>query len=358
MKFIKPVDGDMLNNQSGKLCGESLEITVKLAAMPGRNILINGIPAVWSAGEYSARVKLDGYRNTVVALDTGSGNEIKIGIYWLREAAGKYRLSVDDNIWFLQDIARNADKYNSIFNNPYLAMYKSVHDKYGTKVHINIYMECPEFGGFNLTQMPDKFRAEWQANAHWLRLAFHAHQNFPDKPYVAADYATMIKDYDEIIREIKRFAGPEALGPVTTVHWGESTVEGVRALRARGIKALMGYLTFDEKDERLVSYYLNRDQINNANYYGFWKDHSEDIIFGKIDIVLNAHTPDAVPKLLDEAKEKYPEKGFMEFLIHEQYFYPHYEKYLPDYKEIILSAAKWADENGYKPSFVSEVVFE
>jgi mannosyltransferase OCH1-like enzyme len=35
-----------------------------------------------------------------------------------------------------------------------------------------------------------------------------------------------------------------------------------------------------------------------------------------------------------------------------------WEKYLPDYKEIILSAAKWADENGYKPSFVSEVVFE
>ena len=192
MKFIKPVDGDMLNNLSGKLYCDSLEIVVKIAADKGRNITVNGVPATYNAGEYSAKVCLDGYRNTIEAVDTGSGNSMKMGIYWLKEVAGKYRISVDDNIWFLQDIAKNADTYKSIFDNPYLAVYKNVHDTYGTKVHFNIYMECPEFGGFNLTQMPDKYKREWQANASWLHLSFHARKNFPDKPYVETDYSTMI----------------------------------------------------------------------------------------------------------------------------------------------------------------------
>lgn len=358
MKFIKPVDGDMLNNLSGKLSGNSLEILVRLQAEEGRCIKINGIPACYEAGEYTAKVLIDGYRNTIEAVDAESGCKTKIGIYWLKKAAGKYRLSVDDNIWFLQDIAKNAGTYKSIFDNPYLSVYKSVHDKYGTKVHLNIYYECPEFGGFNLTQMPDKFKSEWQENSNWLHLSFHARSNLPDKPYIATDYATIKRDYDAVIAEIKRFAGEEVLSSETTVHWGECTVEGVRAIRASGIKALAGYLTFTKDGNRLVSYYLSDEQIINANYYGFWKDHSEDIIFSKIDTVLNLHTPEEIVKILDEAKSKYSEKGFIEFMIHEEYFYPHYHAYMPNFKERILAGVEWAARNGYEPAFLSEVAFE
>lgn len=358
MKFVKPVDGDMLNNLSGKLCKDSLEIIVKLQAEEGRCIKINGVSACYEAGEYTAKVLIDGYRNTIEALDVESGSKTKMGIYWLKEAAGKYRLSVDDNIWFLQDIAKNAGTYKSIFDNPYLGVYKSVHDEFGTKVHLNIYLDCPEHGGFDLTQMPDKFKSEWQENSNWLHLSFHASRNLPDKPYIATDYATIKKDYDCVVEQIKRFAGEEVLGPVTTVHWGECTVEGARALRANGIKALMGYLSFTQDDKPLVSYYLSREQIVNANYYGFWMDHSEDMIFGKIDVVLNMHNPEKIVEILDKAKKNYPEKGFMDFLIHEQYFYSDYVAYLPDFKERIVAGVKWAAMNGYKPAFVSEVVFE
>lgn len=300
MRFIKPVDGDMLNNLSGKLCNSSLEITVKLQAEEDRHIMINGVSASYKAGVYTAKVLIDGYRNTIEAIDIDSGCKIKMGIYWLKNAAGKYRLSVDDSIWFLQDIAKNADKYKSIFDNPYLGVYKSVHDEYGIKVHFNIYFDCPEYGGFELTQMPDNFKSEWQKNSDWLHLSFHARRNLPDKPYIATDYATIKKDYDLVLAEIKRFAGEEVLAPVTTVHWGECTVEGVRAIRASGIKVLMGYLAFTNENKPLVSYYLTREQIVNANYYGFWKDHSEDIIFGKIDVVLNAHTPEKIIDILNE----------------------------------------------------------
>ena len=41
--------------------------------------------------------------------------------------------------------------------------------------------------------------------------------------------------------QIRRFAGDELMGPVTTLHWGEATVEGCRALRDSGYTALAGY---------------------------------------------------------------------------------------------------------------------
>ena len=45
-------------------------------------------------------------------------------------------------------------------------------------------------------------------------------------------------------------------------------------------------------------------------------------------------------------------------LIHEQYFYDYYQAYIPEFKEILMTAARWATENGYKPTFLSDVVLE
>ena len=38
-----------------------------------------------------------------------------------------YRLSVDDNIWFLRNIA-NHPEYTSLFDDPYLRLYKDIHE--------------------------------------------------------------------------------------------------------------------------------------------------------------------------------------------------------------------------------------
>jgi len=48
----------------------------------------------------------------------------------------------------------------------------------------------------------------------------------------------------------------------------------------------------------------------------------------------------------------------MDLMIHEQYFYPSYRNYQPDYRQKVLSAVKWASDNGYKPAFLSECIFE
>lgn len=113
-----------------------------------------------------------------------------------------YRLSLDDNTWFLQDLARNVDRYQSMFDNPYLGFFREVHTCYGTKVHANIYFECLEHGGFRFTEMPDRYRAEWAANADWLHLSLHARADKPDEPYIRASYDQARSDCEQVNTEI------------------------------------------------------------------------------------------------------------------------------------------------------------
>jgi hypothetical protein len=136
-------------------------------------------------------------------------------VIWDRDSFPRYRFSTDDNIWFLRDIARNAGKYRSIFDNPYLALWRDMHEKYGARFHFNIYYET---AGFDLSQMPDKFRSEWQRNA--VDAAdFPLEANDPAKPYLQASPEQIRADYRMVTREIERFAGKELLSPVTTLHW-------------------------------------------------------------------------------------------------------------------------------------------
>ena len=273
----------------------------------------------------------------------------------LKDGTKKYRISTDDNIWFLKDITQNSNVYKSIFDNPYLKVFKEVHDMYGSKVHFNLFYQTEDF---NLSQMTDKYKSEWQANADWIKLSFHSLQEFPARPYDAATYEDMKRDYQLITNEIVRFAGEELLSPVTTTHWGSATLPAARALRTLGIKGLVGYFKYNNVGEALVSYYADNDLIDHINKRDYWKDNLEDIMFVKHDIVLDATKIENIIPYLDNIKKDPHQSGIIEMLIHEQYFYGHYHNYQPEYKEKVIKAAKWATENGYKPAFWSEVVLE
>ena len=356
ISFLSPLDGDMLSEYDGKVDNGRLSITVRIAAPNGSNIVINGVDAKRSDKLFFSHVHLKDYENVIEVKDGISGEKQSITVFWLKDFTNKYRLSLDDNIWFLKDVSENARQYKSIFENPYLALLKEVHETYGTRIHINIYYQTE---GFNLSQMTTGFRNEWRENAEWLRLSFHALQNDPDLPYINAGYKQVKTDCDMVKEQIYRFAGDELMGPVTTLHWGEATVEGCRALRDSGYTALAGYFTNEKADDEYpVSYYLDREKRQHVNKRSIWRDNREGIIFSKIAMVINSHDLEQIVSYLDEYKESTNTNGFMDLMIHEQYFYPFYRDYQPDFRQKILTAVKWASDNGYKPAFLSECIFE
>jgi len=277
---------------------------------------------------------------------------MKKSIMDIKRFAGGYRLSIDDNIWFLQDIHINKDRYRSIFDNPFLGFLKEVHERYGTKVHLNLFYQTE---GFDLSMLSDAFKDEWKAQAGWLRLSFHALQEFPDMPYRTAGYEEVKKDCALVMKEIRRFAGEELMGPVTTVHWGEATVEGCRALRDLGYKGLLGYFNVDD-DLPAVSYYLTTEQRRHIKQQFVWEDQQENIVFFRTSIVLDKTELDQIRPHLDGYAERGGLPPYVDLLVHEQYFYPFYFNYQPDYRQRIITAVHWAQERGYQPRFLEESI--
>jgi hypothetical protein len=166
MYFHFPIDGDMLNSREGTLRDNCLYVQVKIIAHPNESLLVNGIPAVYDGSYHTVEIPLYGYRNMISAYNTFTNETIEISVYWLKTSTYKTRLSLDDNILCLRDLTKNADKYNSVFDNPYFALYKNVHDTFGTKVHMNVYYQCENF---NISMLPDKYKPEFIANSDWLQ---------------------------------------------------------------------------------------------------------------------------------------------------------------------------------------------
>ena len=68
---------------------------------------------------------------------------------------------MDDNIRFINDLTREPKK--SIFDHPYLAMYKRLHEQFGLKVQLKLFYEIPEF---DLSMVTGQNGGQFCTNAH------------------------------------------------------------------------------------------------------------------------------------------------------------------------------------------------
>ena len=363
VRFAFPIDGDCVNERDGRKTDSGVIIPVKVEAPEGHEIYICGEVAKFDGGIYVREISITESKTTLTAKDATSGDEASITVFYMPSAVKKFRLSSDDNILFLQDLTKNKDVYKSVFENPYLAVYKKAHDLYGAAVHLNLFYlfdgehknfpERHEY--FDLSMMTDKFRDEFRANSDWLRFSFHSLTENPPKPYQFATPEKILEDYDKVCREIIRFAGEECLSDTTTIHFGEANVECARALRAHGTTTLTGYFEHTPKGAPLVAYYAPDDLIDHVGERDFWYDTDEDILFGRIDLVLNSNTYDWVMEEMDKILASPTRSGFVSIMIHEQYFYEDYSSFRPDFSDRVLHPCRLLFENGYTGAHISEL---
>ena len=369
VRFIFPIDGDCLNIYDGEMKEGYLAVKAKLEAPANSDIYIDNKKAEYDGQYFTGVVLLKNYCTVIMAENRTDGYKTSITVYKLENGIGKYRISLDDNILFLADLNKNKDVYTSLFDNPYLNVYKKAHDLYGATVHINLFYEYKNdeedrerFSGereyFNLSMMTDKYKEEWKENSNWLKLSFHARVDKPDKPYLKIYAECINKDIEMVNQEILRFAGPETLSDVTTLHWGACLEEGVKALRNHDYKGLVGYFDFRESGEIVAGYSYPYELVKHINGRDFWVDTTEDVVFAKADIILNRYQLNDIVPCLEEIYNNKHEAGFMELLIHEQYFYEDYCDYKADFEDIILCASKWMMEHGYQGALMSEVMFK
>ena len=367
IRFSFPIDGDCLNAADGVLDGDVLTVPVTVAAPYDAEILVNGICASREGeGLYRADIPVTGYRSTLVAENRTDGTETRITVFRLpRHEKKHYRLSSDDNIRFLMEL--NAGDYRSIFDHPYLAVYKKAHDRYGAQVHLNLFYAFDETARgcfskphpyFDLSMMTDRYKEEFRANADWLKLAFHSRSEFPDAPYRDAAPETITGDCIAVCREIVRFAGAECISDSTTVHFGEANIPCVRALRALGFRSLTGYFVVRPNGKPLVSYYAPVDLVRHIGARDFWVDTAEDMTFGRIDRVLNIGSLEEILRDMEHIVSDPHRGGFVSVMIHEQYFYEDYKRYLFDFEQRVLDACRYLAKSGYTGAHITDMVRE
>ncbi len=184
----------------------------------------------------------------------------------------------------------------------------------------------------------------------------YALKDKPDMIYKNVTYEEIKLHYKMVTEQIMRFAGEEVLSPFTTIHWGEVTREGCIALKDSGIRGLVGYFQLDTAGEPEVSYYLDKEQTTHLSGRDAWRDNETGLIFIKHDIVVNITKIDEVIPHLEKVKSNPHQSGFMELMIHEQYFHKDYSAYQPEYREKVLAAVEWAHSNGYRPAFLKDLI--
>lgn len=253
-----------------------------------------------------------------------------------------YIFTVDDNIRFLAECARG--EYPSIFSHPYMQMYKRLHERYGVKVQLNLFYECE---GFDLSYMPESFKAELLEASDWLKMSFHSKlENV--KPYEQSDYSEVYGDTARVHSEIKRFAGEPSLAKTTTVHYCRTTEEGRRALYDLGVRGLLGL--FGTEENPRSSYSLPEALAERARRGEIIK--CDGTKYASIDLILNALDIEKIPTALESLKAR----ECVRIMIHEQYFYPDYPRYQPNFEEKLELAFGLLSEWGYTSVLFEEVI--
>lgn len=250
--------------------------------------------------------------------------------------------TVDDNIRVFKELTEG--NYQSVFEHPYLAMYRRLHIKFGLKVQLNLFYETD---GFNLSMMTDRYRDEWVNNAHWLKMSFHSRKENV-LPYKSAPYEEVHEDCFNVHREICRFAGKVVLAHTTTVHYCQCTLDGIRALADNGVRGLLGL--FGSTDNQRTSYSIGeRDAARLRSVETLFIDNMG---YSAIDTILNLYS-------LKEAEEKvrfFIGRELIKFMIHEQYFYSDYGAYQPDFEQKVERITRLLIENEYNSLFFEDVI--
>ena len=352
IRITFPFNGAVLNYRHGKQTDTSLTIKVTGIAPNCAMVKVNGILATREGEFFHADIPLTKFDTRITATASGVQGEAEhtVRVVWDKFSKPRYRFSIDDNCFFLRDLFHQ--KHKSIFDSLYLSQLKALHDEFGVKFTLNLFYETPE-KECNLSMMPTDWKSQFADNAEWMRLTWHAYNEFPDRPYHFATAEQVAHDFDLIHDEVVRFAGESAWVPPTIVHWGELQPSLFPLLYQRGVRTLSGY--FVKYSSRYdVSYNLDEARCAYLNSHDALMDFSSGICLSRIDIIFNnTNIEDVIPTLAPNLDD--PDNGeYIDLLTHEQYFWPFYKNFRPDHAQRIATGLRYLNEHGYKPIWQHE----
>ncbi len=356
-------DGAVLDRNWGRETEQGLEIEIQGLASSQADVLINGVPAKKCDRNFSGKVVLDKKLNEIVveADDAFGVRTQKITLAYDKKSFKRYNFFIDDCSFFLMHLAK--DRPRSIFDELFLGGLKKIHDAYGTLFTLNLFFH-DDHHDFSISDMPDCYKSEFADNADWLKMAFHAKSEFPDRPYQSADAATLAADYDLIRDEILRFAGEKSLIFPLVFHWAMTNPENFHVLQERGMYLLCGPFVggishIGEKHNWRVTdigYHYEKDICEYIDGRHLFYDRRFKMFLMNNLLCCNYDSVEAIQGKFASLDKGLP-MDTINMMTHEQYTYPDYFNYIPDHLERIACACRCATEAGYAPVYFADGMF-
>ncbi len=369
--FTQPFDGGIIHEQCGPpVLGTQtgpdgkklLKIEVTGLVPPGAPLEVfttdgQKIPVTIENGAFRGTALLKDRITEIKARTTihGAPQEIRTRVVWAKNSRPRFRCYIDDHSFFFRDICKNDHK--SIFDCFYLAKLRQLHRDFGVKINLNCFNTTPE-RDFSLALFPDKYKSEFEDNAHWLRLAFHAENEFPNIPYLNATPEQLAADFDLVAKELKRIAG-RAYTAGLQIHWADVPPSCYQVLADRGVKMLptRGRLP-DSRQRKICDYHLPDDILEYLHYQQGWMHFETGLIFYDAFTGTREWTPleKTGPALLERIEN--PAKSHLLNIVgHEQYWWPFYKNFVPDIYDRYAMAFRFVLDRGYQPIWIDDGFF-
>jgi hypothetical protein len=357
VRIMEPFHGAVLNWRHGERFGDGLKIKVQGEIPPGSEIMVNGVAAQREGSSFTSHILLTERETEITAMASNWFGQKRhsVRVLWDKHSFPRYRFAINNNIFFLRDIARK--RYRSLLDCFYLDGLRKLHREYGTKFVLNIfYSDGLEYNNGKellLTEFPDRYKKEWESNSHWLKLAFNAYSEFPDRPYQNAPAEKLIADLNLVKEQIYRFAGENSYSSPTAIHWVMIQPSALKPLAEEGVRSLSAYFLKTDKGldlnlglDETRTVYLSRNKM--------LKDFDSGIVFSRMDFTCNKTALNQTIPTLEGLVKDTRSAEIMNIFTHEQYFWPFYANYLPDHFQRLEQTIRWLTEKGYKPVFHHE----
>lgn len=138
------------------------------------------------------------------------------GCYFYYSFHGKnVHLSFDDCYLCLKDLTTDSTKYKCLFEQPFFADLKDLHESTGAKFTLYTYEEVNDF---NIAQLPAKYVKEIKDNCDWLKIGYHA-----KNPTISKDSIGIYKVFTESYTKVDSILVSKSIGGGGQIFFNQTT---------------------------------------------------------------------------------------------------------------------------------------
>lgn len=187
------------------------------------------------------------------------------------------------------------ESYTSIYDEPFFAWLKTLHDTYGAKFSIYTYLNT-------LKEVPDTFKEDFAEAKDWLKIGLHAED--AESSYVGSDYETGKVVWNRFAENVLRITGTyDSIDRMPKLENSAGTLEILQGMRDADLDSEYKYGAIGFLVDNANAYYLDTETWNTLRTNDFYIDGisaepissngeattgfvfvSTDIVFGSLDV--------------------------------------------------------------------------